>query len=134
MDEKDKTRRRSPEDQAVIDEIDARQAATYRPENHPFPKMVYRVQRHKDTGERYNEERIVNSEDELRAAKSDGWGPAAEAYTKFEAQERALSMSAAQRAFDDRNMSDKAKAEIARDEERSGGKHVLDVDTKKKKD
>lgn len=107
-----------------------------------FPKMVYRAakdrtgktcsikgdpapwgyadpaqfQRDCDEVAQWNKsnQRIVQNEDEERAALNDGWRPTpVEALEAFEAREQAIGNAAAERAFRDRSMSEKAQREAA---------------------
>jgi len=123
----------------------------YDPKAHSFPMMVYKAQRRPDgvpTVSETNDELfggqpgaaelfstscqlIVNDEREETRAIEMGWrrGPK-EAMEFFEEREKALAASAAHRAHDDKNMSDKAKAEAAA-VEASTVEHVAEVPRKK---
>lgn len=58
---------------------------------------------------------VVEDEDQMREAMSRGWRQTpAEAMARFNEKEQALANLAAVRAYEDRNMSDAAKAEAAK--------------------
>lgn len=99
-----------------------------------FPKMLYQAVKRKDgtpsvgevddstcggtTGaaEAFNRrcQLIVKSEQEEREALGRGWRLSpADALARFEEKERSIANAAAHRAYEDRNMSDAAKAEAA---------------------
>lgn len=117
----------------------------YRPENHPYPKMLYKAykggdgivrcmdsdpspylfadmglhQRAIDRVRAFNESctKIVQTEEEHKRAHGDGWRTSAkEAEDAQHGWEHDMQQAAAERAFADRNMSEKAKAEIAQAE------------------
>lgn len=121
-----------------------------RDENLQYPKMLYKAQRHplsnkyevaitKDelsldgttitlSAERFNAtcQKLVNDENEEARHRADGWMPTqAEAMEYVESLAREVAHAAATRAYEDRNMSEKAKAEMALIEEKSGTEHVL---------
>lgn len=116
--------------------------ADYRPENHPYPKMLYKAykgtdgvircmdtepvsfrfadmgvyQREIDRIKNFNEscQKVVQSQDEHKAAHANGWRETAkEAEAAQMAWEHDMQTAAAERAYQDRNMSEKAQAEIA---------------------
>ena len=72
-------------------------------------------------------QRIVNSPQELQAARESGWHVTqAEALEAFERRERSKADMAAHRAYEDRNMSESAKAEIKAAEDATP-EHVAEV-------
>jgi hypothetical protein len=76
---------------------------------------------------------IVNDEAEQAKALERGWRyTPAEAMTRFEEKERAIGEAAAVRAYEDRNMSDAAKAEIA-EADAETEEHLAEVPEKKKR-
>lgn len=88
----------------------------------PFPKMLYRAKRredgvvrvidHTDPNHTRQCKLVVRSESELEKAKRDGWRESqAEALAAFERAERLKADEAAHRHYDDRNMSERARAE-----------------------
>ena len=123
----------------------------------PFPKMLYRAQRRPDgivsvgesddmlfsrgtvarpgAAEAFNNscQKTVNSEDELRRELERGWRETpGEAMAFFESREKGVSTAAAHRAYEDRNMSDKAKAE-ASEADAATMEHVAEVPVKKRR-
>ena len=126
----------------------------------PFPQMVYRAQLRKgkavcmdpaphphtfEKSEQYEQAvlaaesfnrgcyRIVQSEDELRQAKNEGWRESIkDALDALEQRQQAIGDAAAERAYRDRGMSDRARAEVDA-AERSTEAHVVDVQPKKKR-
>jgi len=88
----------------------------------PFPKMLYRA---KMDGSRITLKDpsgeiaqgctlVVDSEAELRRAKDEGWREGPSEAIEFQLSlQKAVSNAAAERNFEDRNMSEKAKAESA---------------------
>lgn len=116
--------------------------ADYRPENHPFPRMVYKAYKGTDgvircmepeprphiflTQELYRSaiekaelftrecQFIVQNEEEYKRARGDGWRDTPkEAEAAAWDWEHAMSQAAAERAYQDRNISEKARAEVA---------------------
>lgn len=124
---------------------------TYR----PYPKMLYRAQHYNgkascmatvaDQGEYkdYREyeravemadrftakcQRVVGSEEERARAMEDGWRESPqEAIDYLIARDAAVGKEAAHRNYDDRNMSELAKREIAAAEAASDGQHVAEI-------
>ena len=113
----------------------------------PFPRMLYRARRRPDgvvsVGESSDAvfggnpgsaeswtngcQLTVNDDVELSRAAEQGWrATPAEALAHFESRERGKAEVAALRNFEDRNMSDAAKAEIAAAEAASP-EHVAEV-------
>ena len=121
----------------------------------PFPKMLYRAQmyngamtcmaappnplefndpreyeRKEELARRFNESctRIVHSEAEMSRAFEDNWreGPA-EAVACLQKREQSRADAAAHRNYEDRNMSDTAKAEVKAEIEARGGEHVPEM-------
>ena len=124
----------------------------------PFPKMLYRAEhwngkatcmaaepnpveysdpreweRHQELARRFTEkcQRIVNDEREMQAAMENGWreGPL-EAVEYLLGRDKDVSTATAHRHFEDRNMSEKAKAEIKAAEEEAGGAHIPEIPAK----
>lgn len=121
------------------------------PHNH-FPRMLYMAQTRPDgvssvcetnddvfagkpgAAEAFNGrcQRIVQSEQEERIAEEQGWRHSpAEAMERHESKEKSIADAAAHRAYEDRNMSDAAKVEIAAAEAETAG-HVPEVKQKRK--
>jgi hypothetical protein len=110
----------------------------------PFPRMMYMAQRRPDgvysvgetedrlaggNVESFNArcQMVVNSEQEMSAALERGWRPTPrEAMERHEAKETAISTAAAHRAYEDRNLSDAARAEAAA-YEASTPEHVAEI-------
>jgi len=122
----------------------------------PFPKMLYRaervdgqikcgaappdpyaqwrdhreLERAQEAAERFTEkcQRIVRDEVEMSRAFEDGWrNSPQEAIDFVKGRDRAVSDATAHREFEDRNMSDAAKAEIRAAKDAVGGEHVPEV-------
>jgi hypothetical protein len=75
---------------------------------------------------------IVRSEQEETASLERGWRRTAqEAKERFEGKEKHISDAAAHRAFEDRNMSEKARAEVAAVEAETV-EHVAEVPIKRR--
>lgn len=114
----------------------------YRPENNPYPRMLYKAykgsdgvircmdseptsfrfadlgvyQREIDRIKAFNEscQKTVQTQEQHKAAFADGWRDTAkEAEAAQMAWEHDMQKAAAERAYQDRNMSEKAQAEIA---------------------
>ena len=123
----------SPESE-IVKERERWEQRNYDPRNHPFPKMLYMARQRPDgkvsTGETDDTQfrnvpggaeqftktcqRIVRSEDELRHAKDEGWRESqAQALEHHEYLRKLVADAAAHRAYEDRNMSEAAKREIA---------------------
>lgn len=128
----------------------------------PYPAMLYKARKYNDQGawkthvpepqreafptdqdwrraqelaERFTAscQRIVNSKEEAEAAYRDGWRPhPKEAVDFMNGLDDDIAKAAAYRAYEDRNMSEKAKAEIAQAEAESDGMHVAEVVEKPK--
>lgn len=78
--------------------------------------------------------KTVHSDDEERTAKHDGWRESPkEAIEHFEALERDIAKAAAERAFSDQRMSEKARAEAKAADEATDD-HVPDVPRKRSKE
>jgi hypothetical protein len=124
-----------------------------------YPKMLYRAQhfngkvacmaappdpynfkdhreaeRAEEAARRFTEQcqRIVGNETERSRAMEDGWreGPA-EAVEYLLARDRAVSTADAHRAYEDRNMSEGAKREIAEASAEVGGEHLPEIPRKR---
>jgi hypothetical protein len=90
-----------------------------------FPKMVYKARRPdsggpilcvdpRDEAWTGRNQMIVNDESEWMRAKDDGWRDTPqEAVAHANALEDAIAMAAAQRAYEDKRLSEKARAEAA---------------------
>lgn len=94
---------------------------------YPFPAMFYRAERPPMGGQPVFEEMVV--EDELQAGnmRSRGWGSGqAEAVQMLEQREHALSVAAAERAYSEKGMSEKARAE-AEAYDQSTASHVGEI-------
>ena len=77
-------------------------------------------------------QKTVNSEAEMAFALEQGWrATPKEALERFEAKERSIGDVAAHRAYEDRNMSDAAKAE-AKAVEDSTPEHVAEIPVKRR--
>lgn len=126
----------------------------YRPEDNPYPKMLYKAERRADgivscvdplddawsarhqliVGKSFAEDRNLDRAvaEETQAIKQ-GWSltipEAVERYNTV--VERAVSTLAAQRAYEDRNMSEPAKREVA-EAEAASPMHVAEVPEKPK--
>jgi hypothetical protein len=113
----------------------------------PFPRMLYRARRRDDgvvsvvenddrlfggvpgAAEVWSSanQRTVGNESELQAALEQGWrNSPLEAMERFEAKEHAIGEAAAIRNYEDRNMSERAKAEAAAVEAQSF-EHVPEI-------
>jgi hypothetical protein len=118
----------------------------------PFPKMLYKAQIQpisnkyevclaRDvisadktvvilSAEQFNTscQMNVNDEDELSRAKADGWRDTPkEALEYADGTEQQKAVAAAVRNFEDRNMSEKAQAEIRKIEQTTGSEHVPEI-------
>jgi len=121
------------------------------PENR-YPRMLYMAQRRPDgvvsvgepddhafsnitgAGEQFNRrcQLTVQSEQEESRALERGWRRSAqEALERFGSKEKLISDSAAHRAYEDRNMSEQAKAEVAAVEAQTV-EHVAEVPQKRR--
>ena len=96
----------------------------WRPEDNPYPKMLYKAERRKDgivaihdpddEGFGRRCQTIVNSPEEEEQAVKRGWRNIPDALDYYKnVVERAVSDAAAHRAYEDRNMSPAAQAEAA---------------------
>jgi len=75
----------------------------------------------------------VKSEAEMISAMERGWRKSpVEAIERFNEKEKAIANAAAHRAYEDRNVSDKAKAEIAEAEAEAGMDHVPEIPEKRR--
>lgn len=120
------------------------------PENQ-FPRMLYLAQKRPDgvvsvnetsdapwnnitgSADQFNRtcQRIVKTEAECIRAMEQGWRKTqAEAMVRHESKEKHVADSAAHRAYEDRNMSDAAKAEVAQIEAETV-EHVAEVPRKR---
>ena len=125
----------------------------YDPTKHPFPAMMYVARRRPDgvvavyetddrlfggqagTAERWTMQNCltVNDEHEMQRALERGYRKTPqEALACFESKEKYIADSAAHRAYEDRNMSEKAKAEIKEAEDAAGMDHVPEIPEKRK--
>lgn len=80
--------------------------------------------RHEESARRFTEkcQRIVKDEREMSAAMEDGWRQSPEEAMEVGlARQRAIANAAAHRNYEDRNMSEAAKAEIAEAEQNADG-------------
>ena len=121
------------------------------PENR-YPRMLYMAQRRPDgvvsvgepddhafsnvtgAGEQFNRrcQLIVRGEQEETAALERGWRRSAtEALERFESKEKHIADAAAHRSYEDRNMGEKAKAEVAAAEAETV-EHVAEVPEKRR--
>lgn len=142
----------SPESE-IVKERERWEQRNYDPRNHPFPKMLYMARQRPDgkvsTGETDDTQfrnvpggaeqftktcqRIVRSEDELRRAKDEGWRESqAQALEHHEYLRKLVADAAAHRAYEDRNMSEPARAEAAQVDAEEFG-HVAEVQEKKRR-
>jgi hypothetical protein len=124
----------------------------------PYPKMLYRAEayngknvcmatppdpytfktapeyaRAEESAKRFTEkcQRIVQDEVEHQKAAESGWRESPqEAVEYLEARTRAVSDATAHRNYEDRNMSDAAKREIADQVEAAGGEHQPEIKRK----
>jgi len=113
----------------------------YDPRQHPYPKMLYKAKKRQGAlcvGDPYDEafsascQHTVKSEAEKRKANDEGWRDSpTEALQHAEALEKAISDAAAHRAFEDRNMSEPAKAEAAAADAETAD-HVAEVPAKRR--
>ena len=115
-------------------EMESWEMKNYNPANHPYPKMLYRAQQRPDgvwsvgetmdrmfggqpgSAEQFTNtcQTIVKSEEEHRKAKDNGWRDTmGEAMDYQRGLEKAVADAAAFRHYEDRNMSEAAKAEAA---------------------
>jgi hypothetical protein len=77
-------------------------------------------------------QKTVGSESEMAVAMEQGWrATPQDALERFEAKERSVGDAAAHRAYEDRNMSDAAKAE-ARTVDASTPDHVAEIPVKRR--
>jgi hypothetical protein len=107
----------------------------------PFPRMLYHAVKRKDgvvvcIDPAIPEAQscvIVHSEAEQSRAMEAGWRESQkEAMDWFEAKEQSIAKAAAHRNYEDRNMSEKAKAEISEAEAAAGADHLPEVKEKKR--
>ena len=100
----------------------------------PYPTRMYKVARQAD-GARTFEAETANDEHEQRNLESRGFvvGGQQAALDAFDAQEQAVAVLAANRAYNDRNMSEKAQAEIAAAEASAGARHLAEIPEKPKR-
>lgn len=110
-----------------------------------YPKMLYMAQQrpdgrasvaevddrifggHPGSAEAFTSrcQRIVRSEDELIRARGEGWRDTqAEAMERHESKARSIADVAAARHYEDRNMSEKARAEAQAADDAAGMDHV----------
>lgn len=112
------------------------QWAAHEPPPHPYGYATdAEYQRAVEMAEAFNRgcQLKVFSDDEYRAALNQGWRKSiTEAEEAHAAREEAISTAAAERAYRDRNMSEKAQAEVADAEREAGLEHVLDVPVPKR--
>jgi hypothetical protein len=108
----------------------------------PFPRMVYRAMRtddgsvvvtHPEPAVASQCQLTVKDQAELQRALESGWREHPdEAKALLESRRRKVADEAAHRAWDDRNMSDAAKAEAAQAEAAAGIDHVPEVKAKRR--
>jgi hypothetical protein len=108
----------------------------------PFPQMLYRARKRPDgtvtlfdaDGEyARNCYKEVHSEDERQREFEAGWCPTPDdALKAFEAKEKAIADSAAHRAYEDRNMSEAAQAEVKAIEDTTA-EHIAEVPVAKRR-
>lgn len=78
--------------------------------------------------------RVVNTEAEMQRAFEDNWRKTpAEAVAALEGREKSRADAAAHRNYEDRSMSDKAKAEIKAEAEARGGEHIAEMPVQRAK-
>lgn len=109
----------------------------------PFPRMMYKARRKNGDllcidpqDEQWSAQNYitVNDESEMSRAVEMGWRPSqAEAFEFTKSREQATRVEAAHRAYDDRNMSEMAKREIAEAEANANGQHVTEIKEKPKR-
>jgi len=81
-----------------------------------YPLMVYRATR-ADNGNVRMESRVVKDEGQEKAAKAEGFAEDPKAAVEaLDVREKGISQEAAERIFRDRNLSEAAKAEVAKAE------------------
>ncbi len=81
---------------------------------HPYPAAFYYAERSESAVKPVFEMHEVHTDDEAANMRSRGWGSGqAEAVQMLEARESAVAVAAAERAYSDRNMSEKAQKEAA---------------------
>lgn len=130
-------------DSAYAKEITKHEAhyTQYGPPGRPYvyreyPTMLYRASRPKQGGVEPNFEGVEAKDERERANfESQGFvhGGKAAALAKLEAQEFEIAELAANRAFNDRRMGEKAQAEAAAVDEAAGIRHVAAVPEANKK-
>lgn len=126
----------------------------------PFPKMLYQAKhrgakvvcmaepphpmafpnasehaRAEQEADAFNQscQRIVNNEAEMAKAFESGWRESIEDAVAFvKERDRSISTAAAERNYQDRNMSDAAKREIAEAEAAADGQHLPEVPVKRR--
>ena len=80
-------------------------------------------------------QRIVNSEDEHRRFISDGWCESPDEAVKYlQGRDRHIANETAERAYQDRNMSDLAKREVEAVTRAAGGEHQPEITARKVKE
>lgn len=126
----------SPESAEAV-ELARFEQPNYRPQDHPYPKMLYKARRTSDgtmgvhdvNNEQFANscQKIVMNESDEAVARGQGWAVTAkEAMARYAKDEDGVSEIAAVRAYEDRNMSDAAKAEAKAVEDASSS-HVAEV-------
>lgn len=140
------------EESGYIKELRKWEQRGYDPAKHPFPRMLYKAQQNPISNkyevllkadvisadrtvvlldkEQFNAscQLTVNDEAEFRRARDNGWRETPqEAIDHHEALQNAIAEAAAHRAYEDRNMGEKAKDHIAKVEEKTGSQHVAEV-------
>jgi hypothetical protein len=124
----------------------------YNPANHPYPKMLYRAQQRPDgawsvgealdrmisgqpgSAEQFSNscQTIVKSEEEHRKAREQGWRDSSkEAMEYRELLDKSIADAAAYRHWQDRNLSEAAKAE-AEEADAATMEHVAEVPAKRR--
>ncbi len=97
-----------------------------------YPAMFYKMKRRTTNGDFITEHyQLADNETEARHLESQGYRmgqTAAIAYV--EGLEQAVAVAAAERNYQDRNASDKAKAEIAAAEAEAGAQHIGEIPEK----
>jgi hypothetical protein len=79
-------------------------------------------------------QREVNDEREMSRAMEDGWRESPKEAVKYlRGRERDRSTAEAHRNYEDRNMSDLAKREIAEEREARGGEHIVSMPEKRRR-
>lgn len=117
-------------------ELERWEQPSYNPEAHPFPMMLFKATKRPDgivvvggDSEALNRQcyRTVRSAGEMEEALKEGWRESPqEARAYFEGLEKAIADAAAHRHYEDRNMSDKAKAEAEKADEATA-LHVAEI-------